>query len=395
MTPDPYRLPEPSANALAHSAALAELIREEIERDGPVSFARFMERALYEPGYGYYMNALRKFGEDGDFITAPEIAPLFSHCLARQCAEVIGELGRADVLEFGAGSGAMAVEVLQALAEHDALPGHYCIVELSGPLCERQREAAERLPAELRGRLRWLDSLEGVEIGGVVLANEVLDAMPVERFVVRGGRVMALAVGWDAGAGGFTEIERPASAPLAGAVAGIQHALGRSLPEGYCSEANLRLPAWWNTVSGCLREGVAIAVDYGYPRHEYYLPEREMGTLMCHYRQRAHDDPYRWAGLQDITAHVDFSAVAEAAAAAGFDVAGYTGQAEFLIDCGLESWLGDPAVDTVEQLRRARQAKTLLLPGEMGERFKAIALAKRYNRPLLGFSGAHDRRHRL
>lgn len=393
LSTNPRALPEPDAEALAHSRALSGRIRDDIERNGPMPFSRFMRYALYEPGYGYYMNPLRKFGAAGDFITAPESAPLFSRCLARYCETVLDGVPGAAVLELGAGDGAMAAAMLSEWLRRDTLPERYYILELSGQLRARQARALQALPAAVRERVEWLDRLEGFQFEGMVLANEVLDAMPFEVFQIDQGAPRAWCVDYRADKEGFCWQMVDPGPDLVGAVESIQADVGHRLPDGYCSECNPHLSAWLAAIADCLTRGAILAIDYGYPRREYYLPERSMGTLMCHYRHRAHADPLRYPGLQDITAHVDFTAVAEAAADCGLSVAGYTHQAGLLLDGGVETLLGELMQgDAAEQLYWSQQAKTLMLPGEMGERFKAIVLSKRYN-TFPGFS--HDQRHRL
>lgn len=392
-------LPAPSAEALAISRALSERIAEEIAADGPVPFSCFMRLALYEPGYGYYMAGQHKFGPAGDFVTAPEISPLFSHCLAVQCAEVLREIPQGDILEIGGGSGMMAVEILRHLERLDCLPQKYYLLELSGELRERQRRAlSERVP-HLLPRVEWLDSLEERSLRGVVLANEVLDAMPVERFCKTSAGLELLRVDRDADNGGFRWVSGPAGEEVQAAVQTIETDLGFALPEGYCSELNLNLGPWFNTLSDCLAQGVILLIDYGYPRREFFSAERTTGTLMCHYRHHAHGDPLQRVGLQDITAHVDFTAVAEAASAAGFTVSGYGGQADFLLACGIDRLLQAQTesrdATEVERLRAIQGFKTLMLPSEMGERFKVMAVTQQYDGPLSGFSIGNDRRHYL
>lgn len=395
----PAGLPAPSMEALAISRALSERIAEEIAVNGPVPFSRFMRLALYEPGYGYYMAGQHKFGPAGDFVTAPEISPLFSHCLAAQCAEVLREIPQGDILEIGGGSGVMAVETLRHLERLDCLPQKYYLLELSGELRERQRRAlSDRVP-HLLPRVEWLDSLEGRSLRGVVVANEVLDAMPVERFCKTSAGLELLRIDRDADNDRFRWVPGPAGEEVQAAVQTIEADLGFALPEGYCSELNLNLGPWFNTLSDCLAQGVMLLIDYGYPRREFFSTERAMGTLMCHYRHHAHGDPLQRVGLQDITAHVDFTAVAEAASAVGFTVAGYGGQADFLLACGIDRLLQAQTesrdATEVERLRAIQGFKTLMLPSEMGERFKVMAVTKQYDRPLSGFSIGNDRRHYL
>jgi SAM-dependent MidA family methyltransferase len=378
------RLPEPSVEAQAHSEKLIARIVDEIAANGGcISFARYMELALYAPGLGYYSAGSRKFGAVGDFVTAPEISPLFSRCLARQAADVLRELGGGDVLEVGAGSGVMAAEVLAELAALDALPAHYDILELSAELRARQRETiAARVP-HLLERVRWLDALPDT-FRGVVLANELLDALPVQCFEVTADGVMERCVAWSGERFVWT-LAAPEDARLIEIV--------RGLPVGYVSEVNLAAQAWVASIAAMLTAGVALLVDYGYPRHEYYYPERTRGTLMCHYRHRAHGDPFVYPGLQDITAHVDFTAIAEAAVDAGLHVAGYNTQGFFLLGCGLTE-LAPQTEDERQQILVAQQIRTLTLPGEMGERFKVMALARNVDAPLRGFA-LQDLRSRL
>lgn len=378
-------LPQPTPQEIAHSAKLVDRIRDEIDaHQGWISFARFMEMALYEPGLGYYSAGSVKLGQAGDFVTAPEISPLFSRCLANQCAEAFERMSEPDVLELGAGSGVMAADVLIELEALGRLPRRYLILEVSADLRERQRATlAARVPQHL-ARVQWLDAWPE-ELRGVVLANEVLDAMPVERFCMRGSNVNAVGVTWQLGRLDWSETH--ASAELEAAVRAIESTLGSALPDGYCSEINLRLPAWLRGLAGALREGVALFIDYGLPRAQYYRAERREGTLLCHYRHRFHDDPLILAGIQDIGAWVDFTAVAEAASDAGFTVAGFTTQAHFLIGCGIEHYLAALAeAELRDRVQLARQTMLLTLPGEMGEKFKVLGLAKNFESPLRGFS---------
>ncbi len=392
----PLDLPALTADEAAHEARLEQLVRATIERAGGwIAFSEFMRLALYEPGLGYYSAGARKFGAAGDFVTAPEVAPVFSRCLAVQCEQVLRELGpRAIVLELGAGSGAMACGLLAELERRDALPREYWILDVSADLRERQREAMAATVPHLLACVRWLDALPAAPFEGVVLANEVLDALVVERFVVREGEVRALGVGADA-SGRLRLEERPADGPLRAAVRRVEADLERALPEGYESEINVGLGPWLASVAAPLARGVMLFIDYGLPRREYYSPERTRGTLLCHFRHRFHDDALACPGLQDITAWVDFTAVAEAAQAAGLEVAGFTTQAHFLIGCGLEEFVANVGgLDLVERVNLSRQAMVLTLPGEMGERFKVIALAEAYGVPLRGFA-FRDLRHRL
>ncbi len=382
-------LPPPSPEAQAHSARLQALITAEIAASGGViSFARYMELALYAPGLGYYSAGARKFGAAGDFITAPELSPLFARCLARQCEQVLRALGRADVLEVGAGSGVLVAEMLNALAQLGCLPEHYFILERSADLRERQQALLrERVPQWLE-RVVWLERLPAAPFRGVVLANELLDALPVHLFTIAddGPRELCVGVGDGDGDGALTWRTAPLSDPgLQTRLAAIRRTLGEdALPLGYTSEINLAAEAWLGSVAEVLAAGVILLIDYGFPRHEYYHSQRASGTLMCHYRHRAHGDPLFLPGLQDITAHVDFTALAEAALDNELSVAGYTTQGAFLLASGITEQLA--AAGEKEQLQLAQHVKKLTLPHEMGELFKVLALTRGFDEPLLGFA---------
>jgi SAM-dependent MidA family methyltransferase len=385
-------LPQLNADERAHSERVAEHIRAFMrERGGVIGFDAWMRLALYAPGLGYYSAGATTRGSGGDFVTAPEISSLFSRCLARQCADVLRVTG-GDVLELGAGSGRMAADVLMELAELDCLPERYFILEVSADLAERQRRRITELPRELSTRVKWLDGWADRNMRGVVLANEVLDAMPVERFVLRAraGGIDVRALGVGLAGDGFEWRETSPSPELMHAVADIVEALPEPLPDGYVSEVCLAFQPWMAGLAAQLEQGVALLIDYGLPRAHLYHPDRSAGTLRCHFRHRAHDDPLFNVGLQDITAWVDFTRVAEAADSAGLEVLGFASQAAFLIGAGMESLLttgmqraGD---DAVARSKLAGEARRLLLPGEMGEVFKVIALGRGYESPLSGFA---------
>ncbi|MBT8129616.1 MAG: SAM-dependent methyltransferase [Gammaproteobacteria bacterium] len=387
-------LPQPDSQAIQCSNKLVEIIRQECNRTpGGIPFSRFMHLALYAPGLGYYSSGSRKFGEKGDFITAPEVSSLFSQCIARQLQQVLNEIETPDVLEFGAGSGAMAADMLIELERLDALPEHYCIIELSAGLRERQRQTITEKAAHLLDRVQWLDRLPGVAFQGVIVANEVLDAMPVECFRINEGTVEQLRV--VANGDQLLPAYAMAEDTIIEQVRIIEQHRGAAFNDGYCSEFNPAINPWLASLYDGLERGLVLLIDYGYPVQEYYLDERDNGTLICHYQQRAHADPLWYPGLQDITAFVDFSAVASAAADAGFDISGYTSQAMFLLGCGLaELHQSSVTDDPREQLLLAQQIKTLTLPSEMGERFKAMALSKNIDLSLAGFA-MQDYRNRL
>jgi SAM-dependent MidA family methyltransferase len=371
-------LPQPDSGALEHSARLIAHIKEQISAAGGwISFADYMDFALYAPGLGYYSAGALKLGADGDFVTAPEISPLFSRCLASQCAEVLAGLERGVVLELGAGSGIMAVDMLLELERLQSLPAEYLILEPSADLRARQVALLSERAPHLEPRVRWLDGMPEQPIQGVIVANEVVDALPVERFVIDGGRVEELGVAIQADQ--LAAEMRPATGALLTTIQSLQPEL--LTQSGYTSELCLRLPAWVASLSDWLQEGVVLLFDYGFSQREYYLPERSSGTLRCYYRHRAHEDPFIWPGLQDITAWVDFSRLAEAAQATGMEVAGYTTQAQFLLAAGLDEQValetqnyvrGDPQ----KQVELAHALRQLVMPGEMGESVKVMALCK-------------------
>jgi len=380
-------LPSPSADAAAHSAALVAHIGGEIARAGGwLSFSRYMEIALYAPGLGYYMAGARKLGPEGDFTTAPELTPLFGHALAQQVSELLGQ-GLTEVLEIGAGSGALAASILEELDRLGALPARYLILELSADLRERSRDTLARRVPHLMERVAWLSTLPPL-FSGVVLGNEVLDAMPVELVrttpageIEQGGVVVR--------DGAFAWSWRPAAGDVLAAARRL------ALPPGYTTELAMIADAFVASVAGALERGAALFVDYGFPAREYRHPQRAAGTLMCHYRHRAHDDPFFLPGLQDITAHVDFSAVAAAARAAGCDLLGYASQAQCLINCGLpDLMMRVSPEDAARFLPLASAANKLLSPSEMGELFKVIAFGRDVPDALLAFRSG-DRRASL
>src|SRR5690242_11485200 len=373
-------LPEPSADEAAHSARLAEAIRREIAASGPVSFGRFMERCLYAPGLGYYSAGRLKFGKDGDFVTAPELGPLFAGCVARALAPALRACGGDSVwVELGGGSGGFARECLLGLRARDALPRHYWLLEPSADLRERQRDRLQsELSAGVFARCAWLDRPPQHAWSGILFANEVLDALPITRFTSHDGEVFEEHVDVNAN-GAFVRVDRPADALVAGAVRHLQRHLGREFGDGYRSEVLPQLPWWLEAVAGEQTRGAVLFVDYGYVRREFYLPERRDGTLLCHYRHRAHDDPLILPGLQDITASIDFTALAEAGIGAGFEPVAYCFQSDFLIASGLDAAFAaayESAADEAARYALAQQVKRLTLPGEMGERFQAMSFAR-------------------
>ena len=384
-------LPQPSAEALAQSDRLVARLQSQIDAAGGwVSFATYMADALYTPGLGYYSGGARKFGPGGDFITAPELTPLFGQALANQVKQIM-DLSAPHIIEAGAGTGLLAADLLLELEHLGTVPETYGILEVSGELRERQfATLAEKAP-HLAARVHWLDGLPE-RFSGAVVANEVLDVMPVHLIAWRADGVFERGVSLDA-AGQFAWADRPVSGKLAEAVA----ALDLPLPdEGeYVSELNLAGRAWVAEWAARLEQGAMILIDYGYPRAEYYLDSRSTGTLLCYFRHHAHGDPFKWPGLNDITAFVDFTAVAEAGFDAGLDVLGYTDQANFLFNSGVLACLARRAPEeSADYIRAAKAVQRLTGPHEMGELFKVIALGRGIAQPLLGFLRG-DRLHAL
>jgi len=379
-------LPEPTPDAREHSDRVAAHLREQIAASGGwISFARYMDLALYAPGLGYYSAGARKLGKAGDFVTAPEISPLYGWTLARQVKQVL-DAGFDEILEVGAGSGALAATLLEELERAGRVPRSYLILELSADLRERSRDTlAARVP-HLLERVAWLNRLPP-SFSGVVLGNEVLDAMPVTIVRVQNERIEEGGVGVRNDR--FSWSWRFASGEP------LEAARALALPEGFRTEIQLAASGFVRTLAGILERGVAIFVDYGFPQKEYYHSQRKEGTLMCHYRHQAHADPFWLPGLQDITSHIDFSATGRAAREGGLEVLGYTSQAQFLVNCGItEIMARTPAENAGKFLPLASQANRLMSPAEMGELFKVIALGREFGAPLAGFREG-DRRKSL
>ena len=377
-------LPQPDSDAVEHSQRLLGQIRDEIARTGWMPFSRYMECALYAPGLGYYSGALQKFGHDGDFVTAPELTPLFGRSLARQLAELMA-LSAPHLIEAGAGSGRLAADLLAELDRLGAAPQSYRILELSADLRARQQALiAAELP-HLSARVSWLDSLPDA-FDGVVIGNEVLDAMPVERLRNAAGRIEQAGLALDPS--GQPALDwRPAPAALA------DEARALGFTDGYDSEINFAARAWVAEWARRIGRGALLLIDYGFPQAEYYHPDRRSGTLMCHYRHHAHTDPLWMPGLNDLTAHVDFTAVAQAAFDAGMSLAGYTSQANFLLNCGVLERL-DRDADALSRAKQNAALNQLTSPAEMGELFKVICMTRGIEAPLTGFLRG-DRSHTL
>ena len=360
-------------------------IRAAVKRsDNLLPFDQFMEMALYEPGLGYYVNGRRKFGVGGDFVTAPEISPLFSRCMAVQCAQVLAEVEQGDVLEIGAGSGRMATDILLQLEAMQALPERYLILEVSPDLQLSQKETLQADAPHLLEKVEWLQTLPDAGFKGVVVANELMDAMPVHRFSWHEGEVQELFVSAQED-GLVLKWADVRSQQLNNEVLSLVERY--RVEDGYESEINLRLKPWFDALAERLEQAAIILIDYGYSGAEYYLPERDKGTLICHFRHRAHADALMYPGMQDITANVDFTAAAQAAFDNGFEIQGFTTQAHFLIDTGLDRFVAesDPT-DIRVHTELVQEIKKLTMPGEMGERFKVLGVSKGLDVSLMGFS---------
>ncbi len=368
-------LPQHSAQALQHSKRLTRMILEEITASGGwISFYRYMELALYTPGLGYYSAGAEKFGVAGDFITAPDMSPLFARCLARQVSQVLS-ITSGDILELGAGSGKLACDLLRELEAQNKAPEHYFILEVSGELQNRQQALIGMLPKKLAQRVKWLDKLPQ-HFAGMVLANEVFDALPVHVVAWRRKGIYECGVAFADGK--FCWEERPlAKGELFNTASSLQ------LPVDYVSEIHLAACGLMRSLAALLDQGMILVLDYGFGAAEYYHPQRNRGTLMCHQRQQAHDDPFYLPGLQDITSHVNFSSIMKSAG--DLQLLGYTTQAQFLVNCGITEILGQTAPDDAAYLPLASAAQKLLSPAEMGELFKVLALGKGVSQQPIGF----------
>ena len=385
-------LPPLSQEELRHSRALCALIAAEVSAAGGwLSFERYMELALYAPGLGYYSAGSVKLGAQGDFVTAPEVSELFGRCVARQCAAVLANTG-GQILELGAGTGRLAATLLTALDAAGPLPERYAILEVSADLAERQRAHLARLPPHLRERVRWLTHLPPAGFRGVMLANEVADALPCRRFTLQEGALRELGVALDP-AGALREVAGPPAPELQAEWERLAPEIPAPLADGYTSEICLRAGPWIASLADALAAGALLVFDYGLPRRHYYHAQRLTGTLRCHFRHRVHDDPYLNVGLQDITAWVDFTRLAQAADEAGLTLGGFATQAAFLLATGLETLVAE-AAGARERARLAGEARRLVMPEEMGEAFKVLALTRQHDAPLAGFA-LQDLRHLL
>ncbi len=374
----PSNLPQPGPDALQHSSLLQDLIgRDIINNAGWINFARFMELALYAPGLGYYTAGALKFGEAGDFITAPELSVLFGRTLARQATQIMQQ-SASHILELGAGSGKLAADLLGELERSGSLPQSYSILEVSADLRARQQALLKTRLPHLLERIHWLDKLPE-KFSGLIIGNEVLDALPVHLLHTQNGLIYERGVALNEN--NFIWQEREITNPDL-----LQAAQQLLATDDYLSEICLAARGLINSLASCLAQGALLFIDYGFGAREYYHPQRNTGTLMCHYRHRAHDDPFYLPGLQDITAHVNFTDIAECGIDAGLTLLGYSTQAFFLINCGIAEQLQAIPPDNLSlYLPLSAQLQKLTSPAEMGELFKVIALGKGIDQPLCGF----------
>lgn len=371
--------------ALQHGKRLQQHIIEHIAtKEGRISFSEYMQLALYAPGLGYYNAGTIKFGASGDFITAPELGSLFAKCVAAQFKQIFSDINAANILELGAGSGQLACDLLLELDQQNVPLENYYILELSADLRMRQQEQILQRYPQYKHLIHWIDHLPRTPFNGIIFANEVIDAMPVTRFHFANDLLQEYFVTVNDEC--FAELLEKPSKNLAAAFA--QTNIANYISQPYTSEINLWLSPWIKSLNACLNSGAILLCDYGFPRAEYYHPQRNNGTLMCHYQHRCHNNPFVYIGLQDITAHVDFTAVAEAAHDCGLSIAGYTNLASFLINCDITKFIQAPSMQQVQELNM------LTSPAEMGELFKCIALTKNTDLPLLGFQ-RHDKSHCL
>jgi SAM-dependent MidA family methyltransferase len=372
-------LPEPPQELKRLSEKLATVIRNKIGLSGPIPFSEYMEMALYEPGLGYYSAGLQKFGEGGDFVTAPQLGNVFARCLAIQIEQLAANFDQSgldhyEIIEAGAGSGMLAADLLIAL-QQDHPPARYRILERSAHLRQVQKETLERYVPQWMDKISWLDEPPVESWQGVFLANEVLDALTVDRFYISADGIGQMLVTEESEGFGWFKDSCPPD--MQTKIEAVLSTLEQKPADGYRSELNTSLPAWLQAVTDSLQKGLALFIDYGYTRRDYYLPQRRDGTLICHYQHRAHNDPFMWPGLTDISASVDFTALAEAADICGLDVSGYTTQAMFLISCGLEQIIMEgEKISERERLKLNNQVRQLTLPGEMGDRFQVMALSR-------------------
>jgi SAM-dependent MidA family methyltransferase len=376
-------MPQIDSSLKQHSLALQNIIKERIEHENNISFAQFMQMALYQPGYGYYSSGTHKFGKEGDFVTSPELGSLFAQCMAQQFQQVLSQIESPVILELGAGTGQFCYDCLLALDDMHCLPKTYTILEVSADLQQRQKDKIKTLPKHLSSLVEWIQQPLEQPFNGVIFANEVIDALAVEVFRVENLHYQQMCVTWNDDIDhGFKEKWQAMPDNLAQQL----EAKELTLSDGYVSEFVPNLSAWLKTITENLKQGVVLLVDYGYERSAYYHPQRNQGTLICFSQHQANFNYFENVGIQDMTAFVDFTAVAEAADDCRLDVDGYTTQAHFLMSLGIEQKLGDSENDYTNYYKNTTEMKKLVMPNEMGEKFKVIAFSKNFEQALMGFN---------
>ena len=379
-------LPLPDFAAIAHSRKLSACLKKLIDEcEGSISFDKYMNLVLYQPELGYYNSATQKFGLTGDFVTAPEISSLFSKCIAAQCSQILGDFEESAILEIGAGNGTMARDLLLDLEKYRSLPEKYYILEISPYLKLKQKKLLREALPQFIDNIEWLSTLSNLKFKGLVLANEVIDALPVKRFKKESSSFKEMKVGYSKD--NFYWLDVVADPFLTEHLKDLESKLPAPFPSNYYSEINVQLKEWLNIIQSTIDEGVILFIDYGYSVLDYYHPSRFDGNLLCHYRHHVHNDPFFYPGLQDITTSVNFSAVAEYAEDIGLNVSGYTNQVYFLFGCGLDDLVVKMNLqDISSQTKLSQELRKLTMPDEMGERFKVIGLTKKYNKKLTCFS---------
>lgn len=381
-------LPELTDDERAHSARLAHLLVEKIKAKGSIPFSEYFAECLYHPELGYYTGALPKFGSTGDFVTAPMISQYFSYCLANQIAEILALCESPSIMEVGAGTGVMATDILTQLKTINALPEYYYIIEISSILRERQRDSIAKVHPELIDRVIWLNEPLKEAWQGCIIGNEIVDALPVERFTIQNGEAYYADVGYDAVTERFITIANRQDDQLTEFMAQLAET-NITLPDGYVSEFCPMVKSWLADLTKTLTKGAVLMVDYGYSRQQYYMQERVEGTLIAHFKHRVHNSWELFQGLQDLTANVDFTLLAEAGLDADLDFLGYTSQAYFLYGNGLEAMLTEAKAQISDEMawyKIAQAIQILVLPAEMGERFKVLALGKNIELEPQGFA---------
>ena len=386
-------LPIPSKTEIEHSLKLIDHLKSILKQhDGKMSFMQYIAEVLYAKGLGYYASGAHKLGEKGDFMTAPLLSPAFSFCLGKFCARVLADLDDPVILEIGAGTGDMAANILIELARQSHMPSVYYILETSPDLKQRQRETIKRLCPDYFHLVKWVTEPLKKPFNGVIVANELLDALPVFRFEKKANEVVELGVAMDKGR--FKEINYSTSNIwLNNAVQAIEKNIGE-LPEGYCSEINLTLKPWLEATTQALASGLCLFIDYGYTQKRYYDPSRVSGTLSCYYKHLTHDDPFVYPGLQDITAHVDFTHLANCAEALSFDVAGFSSQNQWLTAMGIHAYASMLRQNAADEPKMTKAVNKLLSPAFMGEQFQVMALVRNFTSDVPGFK-EHDCRYKL